>query len=668
MSPRLVSIELENFRGFGRPQTVDLDADIILIRGDNGSGKTSLSDGVLWLLTGALPYLSDRVKGLRQVHDPVRNRYSEDQARVALTIRTETQTWIFERTGDSKNSTLTSFRDGERVAGDRWLPSAFGEVDVDRLTAAVSTWGVLRQDAIRSVLDTGGAALHERLSSVIGLADVTRFRDACRTATRTLTQERRQAQERYAKAQESTGAAERNLASHMQTGADTSTASLAERLAAAVADLDRDVRVDVSRIRDLDGLIALGRDIGLLVDLCARAAQAYDAYIASAAAVTQSSRELEHDLEAAQSQAHELGRLTSDTQRLAEAALALLGDRCPVCDQVIDSDEVAGKLQEDLKRNSARLLASAEARNAVGALQQRIVQTRAAESARNEGQEALARHRDSLADALEMSQVHVAEPMRRPESFRALLHRMEELRTTLRTVYAEAEAESQADASRFTAVVAVAKAEESKAEAALALIGARHDAAKRLEGATQTAADSIVARWLRKLEPSFAEVFDRLAPHPTFSELRARQDVFYNKNQIVPEVVDPIRGVSANPLLVYSEGQLNTVALSYFLGLALNAPSESLGFMVLDDPLQAMDVLAVLGFADLCRRLRRQRQLVITTHDRRYADLLARKLAPREVAHTTLTHEFEGWSPVGPRISSVKQNFVAMTSVLNEPA
>ena len=51
--------------------------------------------------------------------------------------------------------------------------------------------------------------------------------------------------------------------------------------------------------------------------------------------------------------------------------------------------------------------------------------------------------------------------------------------------------------------------------------------------------------------------------------------------------------------------------------------------MILDDPMQAMDVLSVLGFADLCRRIRSERQLIITTHDRRFADLLSRKLAPR---------------------------------------
>jgi ABC-type uncharacterized transport system ATPase subunit len=97
------------------------------------------------------------------------------------------------------------------------------------------------------------------------------------------------------------------------------------------------------------------------------------------------------------------------------------------------------------------------------------------------------------------------------------------------------------------------------------------------------------------------------------------------------------------------------VALSYFLGLALNAGEGALPFIVLDDTLAAMDVLNVLGFADLCRRLREKRQLIVTTHDRRFAGLLARKLAPREEGSRTLLLELEGWTEEGPQVRIDKE-------------
>jgi energy-coupling factor transporter ATP-binding protein EcfA2 len=104
----------------------------------------------------------------------------------------------------------------------------------------------------------------------------------------------------------------------------------------------------------------------------------------------------------------------------------------------------------------------------------------------------------------------------------------------------------------------------------------------------------------------------------------------YNKNQVVPVVRDVERGIDANPTVVFSEGQLNVVALSYFLGMAMNAREAALPFLILDDPLQALDVIAILGFSDLARRIREHRRLIVTTHDRRFADVLARKLSPRD--------------------------------------
>lgn len=117
-----------------------------------------------------------------------------------------------------------------------------------------------------------------------------------------------------------------------------------------------------------------------------------------------------------------------------------------------------------------------------------------------------------------------------------------------------------------------------------------------------------------------------------------------------------------------SEGQLNTVALLYFLGLALNSGEGALPVMVLDDPIQAMDVVSVLGFADLCRRIRERRQLLLTTHDRRFADLLARKLAHREESSRTLLHEFEAWTQEGPRVRTSKPPLAEVVPILRRTA
>jgi len=72
----------------------------------------------------------------------------------------------------------------------------------------------------------------------------------------------------------------------------------------------------------------------------------------------------------------------------------------------------------------------------------------------------------------------------------------------------------------------------------------------------------------------------------------------------------------------------------------------------MDDPLQALDDVNVLGFSDLARHLRRQRQVVIATHEERFARVLERKLMGRRGGEDLLIHRFRGWNRTGPQIET----------------
>jgi energy-coupling factor transporter ATP-binding protein EcfA2 len=483
MTGRLSSIELEAFRGFADAQRFDLDADVVLVRGDNGSGKTLLIDGLLWVLTGEIPRLTERARGLRRGHDPIVNLYAGAPARVRISlVGPDGRMLDFERRGTSVKHALSAW-DGDQSLRDaeEELAHAFGDLSSAALSEAVKTWGILQQHAVSAALD-GGATMHERLSSILGLERVTLF---AASATRTA----------------------------------------------------KDLGKECKRLQ------------GVHADLLRRAEEA----------VQQAPLQVQ----------------------LASAAIELLGDACPVCCQAIDEAHVRSQL--------TGLIAQAQPDQA--------------------GQ-------------------------------------IDRLSADTKSLFGE---------------VARARREIDDAEA-------RYERARALEKATKQAAERVVRRWVAKLESSFAEVFDRLAPHPTFTELRATQDIYYSRNQIVPEVVDADQQLTANPALLFSEGQLNVVALSYFLGLALNAREGALPFLVLDDPLQAMDVRGVLGFADLCCRIREHRQLVLSTHDRRYASLLQRKLAPREADARTVSYEFEGWTRSGPKVNTTIEPLAEVLPLLRQRA
>ena len=62
MNPRLKSLSIQNFRSIRGPVVVPLDAQVVLVHGTNGMGKTSLMSAIQLGLTGAIAHLEDQSK------------------------------------------------------------------------------------------------------------------------------------------------------------------------------------------------------------------------------------------------------------------------------------------------------------------------------------------------------------------------------------------------------------------------------------------------------------------------------------------------------------------------------------------------------------------------------------------------------------------------------
>jgi len=93
---------------------------------------------------------------------------------------------------------------------------------------------------------------------------------------------------------------------------------------------------------------------------------------------------------------------------------------------------------------------------------------------------------------------------------------------------------------------------------------------------------------------------------------------------------------------------MNALAVAVFLSFNLAMPKLPIETAMLDDPLQSLDDVNLLGLMDLLRRTKDQRQLIISTHDPRFSHLLQRKLRPINESQRTLIIEFTGWSRIGP--------------------
>jgi hypothetical protein len=75
-------------------------------------------------------------------------------------------------------------------------------------------------------------------------------------------------------------------------------------------------------------------------------------------------------------------------------------------------------------------------------------------------------------------------------------------------------------------------------------------------------------------------------------------------------------GADAAAMAVMSQGELNTLVLSLFLPRA-TLDSSPFRFVVIDDPVQAMDPSKVEGLAQVLHDLSTKRQIVVFTHDER---------------------------------------------------
>ena len=82
------------------------------------------------------------------------------------------------------------------------------------------------------------------------------------------------------------------------------------------------------------------------------------------------------------------------------------------------------------------------------------------------------------------------------------------------------------------------------------------------------------------------------------------------------ELSTSIDGQAGAALAVMSQGELNALSLSLFLARAL-LPESPFRFLVIDDPVQAMDPTKVEGLARVLAEAAEDRQVIVFTHDER---------------------------------------------------
>ncbi|MDO6776229.1 AAA family ATPase [Shewanella sp. 3_MG-2023] len=126
-------------------------------------------------------------------------------------------------------------------------------------------------------------------------------------------------------------------------------------------------------------------------------------------------------------------------------------------------------------------------------------------------------------------------------------------------------------------------------------------------------------------------IYRKIDPHPDFKRIDFNCSFPEDgKPKLQVYITDEDGNNAVSPMLSFSSAQINVLSLSIFLAKALNTTNagKPVDCIFIDDPVQSMDSINVLGVIDLLRSISTNlgKQIIISTHDDNFHALLKQKL------------------------------------------
>lgn len=716
---RLLSLELAGFRGFATKQRFDLNADAVVVVGANGNGKTSLFDAVLWAIAGRIPRLGAD-------DAPLLCKFSETgQARVSLRLRrsgsspplTVTRVFDGERTTLSVETPEGILRGPEaegRLVHQIWQEAASAANPPEALATAVTRSVYLQQDLVREFIDS--ATAQERFSAVselVGAGRVTdlqgeleRAKKAWSQATNNRATELEPLRGRLA-AMESRLNELRARPTSTEPGLDetawsewwsqmramglqVSALPITSRDAASAID-HAILQLDAARRaaeRRQALLNALSRDLN---DLAARTLPDLPSLSDKVAAAQQDVQQTRAKVAAEQARVAEVRRLQAELeeksqqlQALAAIALNHLGEKCPVCDQKYNVDTTRRRLELAAAGASTPDTNPPLVEALPGLLETLSSEEKGLSAAELELRTAEQSIQSAEAAGLAINQrlnelgVEVTNAPDRlhavADAVKATSLRIEELATAQKAGEAFAlrlsQVSDQAAIQELQREVETTRMRLQREDREIQKRAATGEQAQRVIEALREAASRVVRERIKEIEPLLSDIYTRIDAHPAFRVVRFLASVSRGRGLLATVVSDPLSEIQSDtPATVLSSSQMNALAVCTFLSLNLGVARPPLDAAILDDPLQSLDDINLLGLIDLLRRTKDQRQLFVSTHDSRFGELLARKLRPGSSEQRTVVIELEGWTRSGPAVMArdVRPDPVPLRLVSSSP-
>ena len=587
----LTNITVSGFRGIGSTAKLDLHPapGLTVISGRNGSGKSSFAEAVELALTGS----SYRWRGKQALwSESWRNLHKPNPCALRVGFTREGSGPVkvgvdWEPEAELADRRLWTQRDGEQASD-----------GIDNLgwTNALELFRpVLTYEELGRLFDGGPSALYDALAKLLGL--------------------------------EVLAAVEKKLAADLKEAkAVREIADTARKQAMAALSASDDeraaplVKLLKKHVRPLDEIVAAVTGSGHIDQEVTRPLEALTQMQPPQVADIEScAARLRAAAEALRRSEQGLAALTAERVDLLNSALeyhSRAGDAdCPVCGN--------GRLDADWAEHARASVAEGE---------QSVADYRAAVG----GVKAARTDADELAGRLQPAPVVPGVPLATLDAYNTAAERARSLpvdhqKCASRLETALLDAVGAAEALRDEAATALAEREDAwgpLAEQVAAWIPSERRA-QRLDG--QLKAITTARNWATKRGAEFRNL--RLKPiaaqaRQIWAELRQESNVDLGDITLAGTATKrkavlggSVDGEPTQALSVMSQGEQNAVALALFLPRATSVKSP-FRFVVLDDPIQAMDPSKIDGFVRVLSGIARTHQVVVFSHDDRLASVI----------------------------------------------
>jgi ABC-type Mn2+/Zn2+ transport system ATPase subunit len=608
----LQSLTVSGFRGIGEPATLRLQPGpgLTVVVGRNGSGKSSFAEALEVLLTGQLRRWEKLPvvwrQGWRSMHHPQQAQITAEFLVEGAGAAVVQRTWP-DGADFASSSVFVQFRGEKRTGLEQLGWSA----------ALADHRPFLAHSEIEAFFGSP-SGLYELLASVLGLEDLN-------VAAARLRQARLSRESAFKEVTKSL----RDLLIRLEGTADERARTCLAALSGRIPDLVAAKQIAAgARARDD------GSELGRLRRLAQLTAPAEDEVRDAAAAVREA--------------AAGLGAVAGSSAGRAQALAALLaaalqhheahgdGD-CPVCGR---PGALTGEWRQATEREVARLAQEAQdaedaERDAAEARRHALTLVQPCPPVLSEA----APWGVDPGPALAAWAKWAAVPDPGAPLTAAGLHALaDHLEQALHSVTAElGSLSADADAK-------YAEREDAWAPVAAAVSEWCASAEDAQAGLAPVASVKAAEAWLKAATDEIRN--QRLAPLATqaksiWAMLRQESNVDLgairlagSSTQRHVELDVSVDGAPGSALGVMSQGEVNALALAVFLPRA-RLPASPFRFLVIDDPVQAMDPAKVDGLARVLEKAAADRQVIVFTHDNRLAEAVRQLRLPATVLEVT---------------------------------